>query len=81
MSIISGGVPLGANREANLISPPSYAADTVYLLILAALAWRMTRAAQMTTQYHWLFERAGPFGWRARANVSGHPGNIPEAAP
>ena len=52
--------------EATLIAPVSYAADTIYLLILAASAWRMTRAAQMATQYHWLFERTGPFSWRAR---------------
>ena len=57
--------------EATLIAPVSYAADTIYLLILAASAWRMTRAAQMATQYYWLFERTGPFTWRARADVQG----------
>jgi hypothetical protein len=57
--------------QAHLISPASYAADTIWLLILAALAWRMTRAAQMATQYYWLFERTGPFTWRPRPNVSG----------
>jgi hypothetical protein len=62
--------------EATLIAPVSYAADTIYLLILAALAWRLTRATQMATQYYWLFERTGPFTWRARANVQGTvPGN------
>jgi hypothetical protein len=49
-----------------LIAPASYAADTIWLLILGALAWRMTRAAQMATQYYWLYERSGPFGWRPR---------------
>ena len=53
--------------QADLISPASYAVDTLYLLALGALAWRMTRAAQMATQYYWLFERTGPFTWRARA--------------
>ena len=24
------------------------------------------RARQMTTQYHWLYERAGPLTWRER---------------
>jgi hypothetical protein len=57
--------------QAHLISPASYAADTIWLLILAALAWRMTRAAQMATQYYWLFERTGPFSWKPRPNVSG----------
>ena len=52
--------------EATLLSPASYGADTLYLLILNALAWRTTRAAQMATQYYWLYERTGPFTWRAR---------------
>ena len=57
--------------EATLLSPPSYAADTAYLIVVGALAWRMTRAGQMATQYYWLFERTGPFTWRARADVQG----------
>jgi hypothetical protein len=52
--------------KATLLSPLSYAADTLYLLLLGALAWRMTRAAQMATQYYWLYERTGPLTWRAR---------------
>ena len=52
--------------EATLLSPPSYAADTAYLIVLGALAWRMTRAGQMATQYYWLYERTGPLTWRER---------------
>ena len=52
--------------QADLISPASYAVDTLYLLVLGVLAWRMTRAAQMATQYYWLFERTGPLTWRPR---------------
>jgi hypothetical protein len=52
--------------EATLLSPRSYAADTLYLLVLGALAWRATRAAQMATQYYWLYERTGPLTWRER---------------
>ncbi len=52
--------------EGTLLAPASYAADTIYLLALGALAWRMTRAAQMATQYYWLYERTGPLTWRAR---------------
>jgi uncharacterized protein (DUF2249 family) len=29
--------------------------------------YRYTRATQMTTQYRWLYERNGPFGWKAEA--------------
>jgi Domain of unknown function (DUF6867) len=52
--------------EATLVSSLSYAADTLYLFFLAALAWRMTRASQMATQYFWLYERTGPLTWRER---------------
>jgi hypothetical protein len=55
--------------EAALISPLSYAADVVFLLIVSSLAWRITRTTQMVTQYNWLYERAGPFAWRDRATV------------
>ena len=53
--------------EATLLSLPSYAADTAYLIVVGALAWRMTRAAQMATQYYWLYARTGPLTWTERA--------------
>ena len=49
-----------------LFSIPSYLADMLYLLAVASLAFRMTRAHRMATQYRWLYERTGPFTWRAR---------------
>ena len=52
--------------EGALLSPASYAADALYLLMLGALAWRTTRAAQMATQYYWLYERTGPLTWRPK---------------
>jgi hypothetical protein len=52
--------------EAALLSPASYLADTLFLVVMGALAWRMTRAAQMATQYYWLYERTGPLTWRER---------------
>jgi hypothetical protein len=55
--------------DATLLSVESYAADSIYLLLLSALAWRMTRAAQMATQYYWLYERTGPLTWREREKV------------
>jgi len=53
--------------EGTLLSLPSYAVDTLYLLIVSALAWRATRAAQMATQYYWLYERSGPLSWRPKS--------------
>jgi hypothetical protein len=43
-----------------------YIADTIVLLIIGSIAYRFTRARQMTTQYSWLYERTGPFSWRPR---------------
>ena len=60
--------------EGMLLSPVSYAVDTLYLLLVGALAWRTTRAAQMATQYYWLFERTSPLTWRARASTGENPG-------
>ena len=53
--------------EGTLLSPASYLADALYLVIVGALAWRMTRAAQMATQYYWLYERTGLLTWRRRS--------------
>ena len=55
--------------EATLLSPVSYAVDTLYLLAVSGLAWRVTRAGQMATQYEWLYERTGPLTWRERAGA------------
>jgi hypothetical protein len=59
--------------EETLLST-QYAADTLYLILVSALAWRITRAAQMTTQYYWLYERTSPLTWRARAAGAENPG-------
>jgi len=53
--------------DAELLSPPSYLADTLYVILVGCLAWRVTRAGQMARQYPWLYERTGPVTWRERA--------------
>ena len=55
--------------EADLLSPASYAVDTLYLLAVGGLAWRLTRTNQMATQYNWLYERTSPLTWRERPPV------------
>jgi hypothetical protein len=52
--------------EDALLSAASYLIDTLYLIFVGSLAWRLTRAGQMTTQYYWLYERTGPLSWRPR---------------
>ena len=49
-----------------LLSVPSYLADMLYLLAVASLSWRITRARRMVTQYRWLYERTSPLTWRER---------------
>jgi hypothetical protein len=39
----------------------------VDVIVLAAVAWvayRLTLTRKMVTQYPWLYEQTGPFGWR-----------------
>jgi hypothetical protein len=64
--------------EGTLISPASYISDTLYLVILGTLAWRLTRAAQMATQYYWLYERTGPLTWRERPAQSSANSAVPK---
>lgn len=52
--------------HGQLLNPLGYAADTVILTTVSAAAYLATRARKMVTQYPWLYERAGLFGWRAR---------------
>jgi hypothetical protein len=62
--------------EAELLSLPSYLADMLYLLAIGSVAYRLTRARRMVSQYRWLYERAGPFAWRERK-----PGRQDDKAP
>lgn len=49
-----------------LLSVQYYLADTAAVTGLALLGYRLKRVSQMVSQYAWLYERAGPFAWRAR---------------
>jgi hypothetical protein len=58
--------------EGTLLSPQFYAVDTAVCLIFGFLGFRVTRVAQMTTQYRWINERAGLLRWTRRtATISG----------
>lgn len=50
----------------DILSVPSYLADSLYLVAAGSLAYRLTRVRHMTRQYPWLYERTGPFSWRER---------------
>lgn len=53
--------------DAQLLSVTGYVIAALLLLAVAALAFRVTRARRMTTQYPWLYRRAGLLGWRERS--------------
>jgi hypothetical protein len=51
---------------APMFSLPHYALDTFVLIIVAWFGYQVKRTNQMTTQYHWLYEKASPLSWRNR---------------
>lgn len=73
--ILYGCLLGGADRFLNfalfdgvLLSPTGYLADTLFLLLLTGIAYRVTQARMMVRQYPWLYASAGPFGWREKGN-------------
>ena len=53
--------------DATLLSPYYYAIDSLVALLFGLLGFRVTRAAQMATQYGFLHVRTGPLSWARRA--------------
>ncbi|MDI6027893.1 hypothetical protein QBK99_17020 [Corticibacterium sp. UT-5YL-CI-8] len=53
--------------DGTMFSPQYYVVDTVILLVLSTLGYRYTRTNQMVRQYHWLYEKASAFSWKAKA--------------
>ncbi len=49
-----------------LLSVGGYVLDAAVLMGIALFAHRLTQARSMVAQYPWLYERAGPFGWREK---------------
>jgi hypothetical protein len=50
-----------------ILSAPSFVVDYIITVVVASIGYRIVRAGQMGSQYGWLFERAGPFGWRRKS--------------
>jgi hypothetical protein len=73
-SNIAYGLILGlANRllemmlfKGPLLSLQGYVVDTVYIVIVMLLSYRAALTRGMVVQYPWLYERSGPFQWRAK---------------
>jgi len=49
---------------SELAALPAFLFHAAVLLAIAMLAYRRTRARRMVSQYPWLYEHAGVFGWR-----------------
>lgn len=54
------------DMQGNLFSLHYYLVDTLVLIGMAALGYRLERARQMTSQYGWIYERTSPLSWRRR---------------
>jgi O-antigen/teichoic acid export membrane protein len=54
------------DMKGTLISPHYFIVDTLVLIAMAALGYRLERARQMTTQYGWIYQRTSPLTWRKR---------------
>lgn len=55
--------------NGSLLSLHYYIVDAMVLIAAALLGYRITRVRQLTMQYPWLYERAGPLSWRDRQNA------------
>ena len=47
-----------------LLSVGGWLFDSTVIILVAAAAFRLTRARRMAEQYPWLYRRDGLFGWR-----------------
>src|SRR5579872_4236808 len=52
--------------EGTLLSLHYYLVDSAVCIAAGLLGFRATRAAQMVTQYGWLYESAGVMRWRRK---------------
>ena len=68
-SILLGGADrflVFALFEGELFHFGGYIIDTLVLMAIGALGYRLTLARNMVGQYPWLYERNGPLGWREK---------------
>lgn len=56
-----------ALADGELLSPIGFVLSAAILSAIGLLAWRLAHARMMVTQYPWLYESSGLFGWRQKA--------------
>ena len=49
--------------DGTLLSLQFYLIDSLILIAIALLSYRIARTTQMVTQYPWLYRRTGPLSW------------------
>lgn len=52
--------------DGELLSLGGYLIDTVVLVAIALVGYRLNLAGKMVRQYPWLYQRTGPFSWRRK---------------
>lgn len=60
--VSSDGGPFGEALAAYLV-------DAVIICAISLLAYRVTLARKMVSQYPWLYERSGLLGWREKGRA------------
>jgi branched-chain amino acid transport system ATP-binding protein len=56
-----------ALADGELFAVGGFVLSAAILSAVGLFAWRATHARMMVTQYPWLYEPAGLFGWRQKA--------------
>lgn len=54
--------------EGELLSVGGFAVAAALFALIMAASYYHARARKMVQQYPWLYERSGPFGWRAKSS-------------
>ncbi len=54
--------------EGELLSLSGYLIDSAVLVAISLFAYRLTQVRKMTSQYPWIYERAGLLSWRDRTH-------------
>jgi hypothetical protein len=52
--------------DGELLSVSGYLIDCAVLIAISLLAYRLTQARKMASQYPWIYERVGLLGWREK---------------
>lgn len=55
--------------EGTLLSVQYFIVDTLVLIGISLIAYRITRVNQMVSQYPWLYVKKGPFAWAKKSSA------------